>query len=104
VVKSTVSPNLKELRRSVARAYLVFAAIFVAGMAAGFVQMLTDGQWDWRAIAASPITGFHMALQAIVKGGFLLFPVALVFFVARAWWRNRRGQARPPHKDGPIEL
>jgi hypothetical protein len=83
---------LKELRKSVARAYLVFAGIFVAGLAAGFVQMLYDGQWDWRAIAASPITGFHMALQAIVKGGFLVFPAALVFFVARAWWRGRQSR------------
>lgn len=88
----TVSPILKELRKSVARAYLVFAGIFVAGLAAGFVQMLYDGQWDWRAIAASPITGFHMALQAIVKGGFLVFPAALVFFVARAWWRGRQSR------------
>jgi hypothetical protein len=82
------------LRKSVARAYLVFASIFVAGIAAGFVQVLTEGQWDWRAIGSSPITGFHMALQAIIKCGFLLFPVALVFFVARAWWQSKQGKAR----------
>ena len=100
MLKSTVSSILKELRKSIARAYLVFAGIFVAGLAAGFVQMLIDGQWDWQAIAASPITGFHMALQAIVKGGFLVFPIALVFFVAHAWWRSRQSRTRPLHDDG----
>jgi hypothetical protein len=85
-----VSPYFKELRKAVARAYLVFAGIFLAGLAAGIVQMLYDGQWDWRAVAAAPITGFHMALQAVAKGGYLIFPAALVFFVMRARWRDRR--------------
>ena len=89
-----MSPFLKELRKSVARAYLVFAGIFVAGLAAGFVHLVSQGEWDWQAIAASPITGFHMALQAIVKGGFLVFPAALVFFAARAWWQVKRSREK----------
>jgi hypothetical protein len=94
VLKKALRPRIKELRKSVARAYLVFAGIFVAGLAAGIVEMVYDGQWDWRAVAASPITGFHMALQAIVKGGFLVFPIALAVFLARAWWRGRQGNVR----------
>jgi K+ transporter len=93
-----------ELRKSLARAYLVFASIFLVGLTAGLVQLLIHGQWDWRAIAASPITGFHMALQAIMKGGFLLFPLALVFFVVRASWRSKHGNPRAPCDDRPIEL
>jgi hypothetical protein len=93
-----------ELRKSVARAYLVFASIFLVGLTAGLVQFLIHGAWDWRVIAASPITGFHMALQAIIKGGFLLFPLALAFFVARAWWLSRQENVRPHRDDDPVEL
>ncbi|MDH3595235.1 MAG: hypothetical protein OEM93_10330 [Rhodospirillales bacterium] len=74
--------------------HLVFGSIFLVGLTAGLVHLLNQGEWDWRTIAASPITGFHMALQAILKGGFLVFPAALAFFVARAWWRDRRGNNR----------
>ena len=94
----------RELRKSVARAYLVFASIFLVGLTAGLVQFLIHGEWDWRVIAAAPITGFHMALQAIMKGGYLLFPLALAFFVARAWWRAKNGRGRPHPDDGPIGL
>jgi len=93
----------RELRKSVARAYLVFASIFLVGLTAGLVQLLMHGAWDWRALAAAPITGFHMALQAIMKGGYLIFPLALVFFVARAWWRRKQGSAPAQRSDGPIE-
>ena len=93
----------RELRKSVARAYLVFASIFLVGLTAGLVQLLMHGAWDWRALAAAPITGFHMALQAIMKGGYLLFPLALVFFVARAWWRRRQGSIGPRPDDDSVE-
>ena len=92
----------RELRKSVARAYLVFASIFLVGLTAGLVQFLIHGAWDWRVIAAAPITGFHMALQAIMKGGYLIFPLALAFFVARAWWRRKK-DPRARRGDGPIE-
>ncbi len=93
----------RELRKSVARAYLVFASIFLVGLTAGLVQFVIHGAWDWRVIAATPITGFHMALQAIMKGGYLIFPLALAFFLARAWWRHKKDGAEPQRGDGPIE-
>ena len=95
----------RELRKSLARAYLVFASIFLVGLTAGLVQFLIHGAWDWRVVAAAPITGFHMALQAIMKGGYLIFPLALIFFVARAWWRRKQGGAGAQRgDDDSIEL